>query len=140
MFGRKPKPPKDPMPPLKLWLHVVAIGWIVPGGGHFFLKRHGRGAILAACVAITFLFGLMMRGAMFKPETGDMLTTIIYVGGFVSNVASGLLYLATVWLGYAQIDVAGHVHDYGTKFLVAAGLMNILAMVDAFEIAVGRKD
>ncbi|MGH9675048.1 MAG: DUF6677 family protein [Bryobacteraceae bacterium] len=139
MFGRKPKPPKEPMPPLKQWLHVVAIGWLLPGGGHFFLKRRGRGAILLGCVVLTFLFGLLMRGAMFKPETGDMLTTIIYCGGFIANVSAGLLYLVTLLFGYAQADVAGHVHDYGTKFLVAAGLMNILAMVDAFEIAVGRK-
>ena len=45
-----------------------------------------------------------------------------------------------MWLGYAQPDMAGHVHDYGTKFLVAAGLLNLLGMVDAFEIATGRKD
>lgn len=51
----------------------------------------------------------------------------------------GILYFLTVWLGYTQPDVAGHVHDYGTKFLVAAGLLNVLAMVDAFEIAAGRK-
>ncbi len=136
----KIKPPKEPMPALRLWVHVVAIGWLIPGGGHFFLHRRGRGAILAGCVILTFAAGLMMRGALFQPEIGDMLTTIIYVGGFAGNVASGILYLATVMLGYAQPDVAGHVHDYGTKFLVAAGLMNILAMVDAFEIAVGRKD
>jgi hypothetical protein len=42
-------------------------------------------------------------------------------------------------LGYNQPDAAGHVHDYGTKFLVTAGLLNILAMVDAFEIAAKRK-
>ena len=53
---------------------------------------------------------------------------------------SGILYLMTTWLGYNQADVAGHVHDYGTKFLVAAGLLNVLAMVDAFEIATGKKD
>jgi hypothetical protein len=45
-----------------------------------------------------------------------------------------------VWLGYSQPDQAGHVHDYGTKFLVTAGLLNILAMVDAYEIAARRKD
>ena len=87
-----------------------------------------------------FLLGLMMRGVMFQPQTGDILTTVIYVGGFIGDLASGLLYLLTIWLGYAQPDVAGHVHDYGTKFLVAAGLLNILGMVDAYEIAIGKKD
>ncbi len=43
-------------------------------------------------------------------------------------------------LGYSQADIAGHVHDYGTKFMVAAGLLNVLGMVDAFEIATKKKD
>ena len=128
------------MPPLRVWVPVVALGWLIPGGGHFFLKRRGRASLLAMAVVITFVLGLLMRGALFSPQTGDVLTTLIYVGGFIGNLASGLLYLLTVWFGYAQPDVAGHVHDYGTKFLVAAGLMNILAMVDAYEIAAGRKD
>ena len=135
----KPKKPKEPIPPIRLWGHIVALAWLLPGGGHFFQKKNLRGGILAGVVVVTFVLGLLMRGALFEPQTGDLLTTLIHVGGFIGNVASGALYLLTVWL-YAQPDVAGHVHDYGTKFLVAAGLMNILAMVDAFEIAVGRKD
>lgn len=134
------KQAKEPMPPLKLWAHIVAVAWLIPGGGHFLLKRRARAAILFACVVVMFVLGLMMRGMLFEPQTGDLLTTVIYVGGFIGNLASGLVYLMTVWLGYTQPDVAGHVHDYGTKFLVAAGLLNILAMVDAFEIAVGRKE
>jgi hypothetical protein len=86
-----------------------------------------------------YLCGLMMRGAMFQPQTGDMLTFLINTGGFIGDLASGILYLLTVWLGYSQPDVAGAVHDYGTKFLVTAGLLNILAMVDVYEIAARRK-
>jgi hypothetical protein len=126
--------------PARTWLPVVGLGWLIPGGGHFLLKRPGRGALLLASVLSMFLLGLMMRGAMFQPQTGDILTTIIYCGGFIGDLASGLLYLLATWLGYSQPDVAGHVHDYGTKFLVAAGLLNVLAMVDAYEIALGKKD
>ena len=122
------------------WLAAVALAWIIPGGGHLLLKRPARGGLLAACVAAMFLLGLMMRGALFQPQSGDLLTTVIYTGGFIGNLLSGILYFLTVWLGYSQPDVAGHVHDYGTKFLVGAGLLNLLAMVDAFEIATGRKD
>ena len=136
---KKEKPPKQPMPPLKTWVHIVGLAWLVPGGGHFLLKSRGRGAVLLSAVLVTFVLGLLMRGSLFEPQTGDLLTTIIYCGGFLGNMASGILYLLTVWLGYAQPDMAGHVHDYGTKFLVAAGLMNVLAMVDAYEIAAGRK-
>jgi hypothetical protein len=104
------------------------------------LKRPGRGALIAASVTSMYVLGLMMRGALFSPQGGDLLTTVIYYGGFVGNLLSGILYFLSVWLGYAQQDVAGHVHDYGTKFLVAAGLLNLLGMVDAFEIAIRRKD
>jgi len=129
-----------PLPAAGKLVPVLLLAWLVPGGGHFLQKRSARGAILLASVASMFLLGLMMRGAMFQPQTGDLLTTVIYVGGFLSNLASGLLYFITTWLGYNQPDVAGHVHDYGTKFLVAAGLLNILGMVDAYDIAVGKKD
>lgn len=122
------------------WLPAVLLAWFVPGGGHLLLKRPGRGGLIAACVAAMFLLGLMMRGALFSPMTGDLLTTVIYVGGFLGNVMSGILYFLTVWLGYAQPDTAGHVHDYGTKFLVGAGLLNVLGMVDAYEIATGQKE
>jgi hypothetical protein len=76
---------------------------------------------------------------MFTPQGDDLLTVLINWGGWVGNAASGILYLMSVWLGYAQPDVAGAVHDYGTKFLVTAGLLNLLAIADAFEIARGRK-
>jgi hypothetical protein len=130
----------DAVAPVRSWIPVVALAWLVPGGGHFLLKRYGRGGLLLLSVASLFLLGLMMRGPMFQPQGGDLLTVIIYYGGFLGDLASGLLYLLSVWLGYNQPDVAGHVHDYGAKFLVAAGLLNVLAMVDAYEIAIGKKD
>lgn len=139
-MAETPKKEKEPMPPIGTWAPAVAVGWLVPGGGHFLLKRSVRGGLLLFCVASMYLLGLMMRGALFHWQTGDILTTIIYCGGFLGDLASGLFYFLTVWLGYNQPDVAGHVHDYGTKFLVGAGLLNVLAMVDAYEIATGRKD
>ena len=124
---------------IRVWAPVVALGWLVPGGGHLMLKRTGRGVLLLVAITVMFLCGLMMRGTMFTPQGDDLLTVLINWGGWVGNVASGILYLMSVWLGYAQPDVAGAVHDYGTKFLVTAGLLNLLAIADAFEIARGRK-
>lgn len=131
---------REPLPPASKWAPAVGLAWLVPGGGHFLLGRSGRGALILASVALMFALGLLMRGAMFQPQTGDLLTTVINVGGALADAASGLFYLMTKWFGYNQPDVAGHVHDYGTKFLVGAGLLNILGMVDAFEIATGKKN
>jgi hypothetical protein len=134
------KKPKEPMPPLGVWGPAVALAWFVPGGGHFLLKRHGRAGLLLFAVLAMFLFGLMMRGQFLKPEGGDLLTVLMYYGGFLCNVLTGVPYFIATWFGYSQPDMAGAVHDYGTKFLVTAGLLNILAMVDAYEIAAGKKD
>ena len=136
----KVKEEKRPVPPIRAWAPAVALGWLIPGGGHLLLKRTGRGVLLMVSVTAMFLCGLMMRGAMFQPQSGDLLTTLINTGGFIGDICSGILYLLAVWLGYNTPDMAGHVHDYGTKFLVTAGLLNVLAMVDAFDIAAGRKD
>jgi len=131
---------KPTLPPVKTWIGPVLLGWLVPGGGHLLLRKRGRGFLLLASISLMFLLGLSMRGAMFKPESGDLLTTLINYGGFIGNLASGALYILATMLGYDQPDAAGLVHDYGTKFLVTAGLLNILAVVDAFEIAAGHKD
>jgi len=134
------KESKPAAPSIGTLAPVLALGWLIPGAGHLLLKRTGRGVLLLLAVTGMFLCGLMMRGAMFQPQSSDLLTTIINTGGFIGDIASGLLYLLSVWLGYNQPDMAGHVHDYGTKFLVTAGLLNVLAMADAFDIAAGRKD
>lgn len=126
--------------PTTSWLPALIAGWIVPGAGHFLLKRQGRGILIFVCVTAMFLIGLMMRGPMFQPQGGDLLTTLIYYGGFVSHLATGAPYFIAKALGYNQPDVAGHVYDYGSKFLVGAGLLNVLAMVDIHDIGTGKKD
>ena len=136
----KEKELSQPMAPVTAWLPAVALGWLIPGSGHLLLKRTGRGIVVFVTVALMFLCGLMMRGAMFTPQSGDLLTTLINTGGFIGDLCSGLFYILTVVVGYAQPDMAGAVHDYGTKFLVTAGLLNLLAVTDVYEIAARRKD
>jgi hypothetical protein len=84
------KPPEAPLPPVSSWAPAVGLAWLIPGGGHFLMKRPGRGGLIAASVVAMFLLGLMMRGALFQPQSGDLLTTVIYYGGFIANVCSGM--------------------------------------------------
>lgn len=121
------------------WFAPVVLGWLVPGGGHFYLKRWNHGALLLFSVASMFILGLMMRGRMFEPVSGDLFTTVVNYGGYFGDMAAGSLYFLASWLGYEQPYFSDPVADYGTKFLVSAGLLNILAMVDAYDIAVGEK-
>ncbi len=136
----KPVAPKKPSAPLpQRWLPPVLLGWLIPGGGHFYLKRWSHGGLLMFSVLGMFVFGLMMRGRMFDPEGGSLFNAIVTYGGYIADLASGLPYFLAVWLGYEQPYLAQPQADYGTKFLVCAGLLNILAMVDAYEIAAGEK-
>ncbi len=133
---------QQPSTPISQWFPAVALAWFVPGGGHFLLKRRGRAAFIMGSITLMFLFGIFMRGSMFTPDAGEppnILSILINYGGFVGDLCSGILFLLSSWLGYNQPDTAGHVYDYGTKFLVSAGLLNVLAMVDVYEIAVGKK-
>ncbi len=100
-----------------------------------------RGAIIFATILICFLVGVLMRGPLFETgAAGDVLSRLIQWGGHIGDMASGLLYFIAVWSGYAPPDRAGHTADYGSKFIVAAGLLNILSMVDAYEIAIRQKE
>ena len=156
MAAKEPEQ-KEVQVPVEKWLPAVALAWIVPGGGHMLLKRRGRAALLLTPVVLMFVFGIFMRGSMFSPQFGDLfsltigrlfgavpqnndlLSVLINCGGFVGDLASGFLYLMASLLGYNQPDMPGAVYDYGTKFLVSAGLLNVLAMVDVYEIAIGKK-
>ncbi len=137
----KVKAPPNQTVPLSKRLPPVVLAWLIPGAGHFFLKRQAHGIILLATIAGMFLAGILMQGRMFEPSNGDLFTTVMTYGGFVGDVCNGLLYLLTVvGLGYDQQALPGAVHDYGTKFIVCAGLLNLLAMVDVYEIASGKKE
>ena len=150
----------EPIAPLRSpWL-TIFLAWLIPGGGHLWLRRRVRGLIIFAVVLASSAVGLLMHGPMFVPggngnevngrgtmtstmqvsSQGDILSKLIQYGGFIGNVAVGLPYFVATWSGYNEPDQPGHTPDYGAKFLVAAGLLNILAMVDAYEIAKREKD
>jgi hypothetical protein len=111
------------------------VGWLVPGGGHFLVKRPIRGAILMFSVAAMFTFGLLMEGRVYAPNTGDVLDML----GFIGDFGNGLLYFAARIFNWGQGAVHMASADYGTKFIVVSGLLNIICAVDAHHIAIGKK-
>jgi hypothetical protein len=111
------------------------VGWLIPGGGHFIQKRWIRGLLLMICVVAMFVLGVLMEGKVYSPNTGDILDIL----GFIGDVGAGLLYFVTrsMDLGHGAIQIA--TADYGTKFIIVAGLLNVISAVDAHNIAVGKK-
>jgi hypothetical protein len=112
-----------------------AIGWLVPGAGHLIQKRWGRGLLLMAAVAGMFAFGLAMQGKVYKSNTGDLLDIL----GFVGDLGSGLFYFMARIFEWGGTSISTANADYGTKFIVVAGLLNVMAAVDAYHIAIGKK-
>ena len=98
--------------------------------------------IVFGTVLVTFLIGVAMQGPLYHPglDGGDVLSRLIQFGGWIGDMAAGVFYFVASFMGYAPPDVAGYSPDYGSKFIVAAGLLNILAIVDAYEITTRQKD
>jgi hypothetical protein len=112
-----------------------AIGWLIPGAGHFIQKRWIRGLLLLASVAGLFLFGLAMQGKVYKSNTGDLLDIL----GFIGDLGAGAFYFAARIFDLGGTAITSANADYGTKYIVVAGLLNIMAAVDAYHIAIGKK-
>jgi Family of unknown function (DUF6677) len=112
-----------------------AVGWLIPGAGHLMQKRWIRGLLLMGSIVIMFLLGLAMQGRVYKPNGGDILDIL----GFVGDVGAGGLYIVTRAMDWGQGAIAHATADYGTKFLIVAGLLNFIAVADAYHIAIGKK-
>jgi hypothetical protein len=112
-----------------------AVGWLIPGMGHIIQKRWIRGALLMVSVVTMFLLGLAMQGKVYSPNTGDILDML----GFVGDIGAGGLYIVTKALDGGQGAIFRATADYGTKFIVVAGLLNVICAIDAFHIATGKK-
>jgi TM2 domain-containing membrane protein YozV len=116
-----------------VYLPLIA-GWLVPGAGHFLLRKWGRGALLAASILGMFVLGLAMQGKVY---TGAQ--DILDMLGMAGDLGNGLLYLVSRVLGLGADQVQTTTADYGTRFIVVAGLLNVIAAVDAHNLRTGRK-
>jgi hypothetical protein len=112
-----------------------ALGWLIPGAGHIIQKRWIRGALLFVSIATLFVLGLMMQGHIYKANGGDILDIL----GFVGDLGAGGMYIATLAMNGGQGAIAFAIADYGTKFMIVAGLLNFIAVADAYHIAIGKK-
>jgi hypothetical protein len=112
-----------------------AIGWLIPGAGHLIQKRWIRGLLLMASVVTMFVLGLLMQGRIYRPNGGDILDIL----GFVGDIGAGGLYIVSRAMDLGHGIVAHATADYGTKFIIVAGLLNFISVADAYHIAIGKK-
>ena len=124
------------------WMGIAA--WAVPGAGHFLQGRWVRGLLISAAVVGMFLIGLSFGGHLFGlGGGGEGSSQLLQLPPMIANLGTGALYLLC-WAGRTGFsDSAEYARlatfEYGNTFLLVAGLLNYLAMLDAFDIAAGRK-
>jgi hypothetical protein len=132
---------REPTPAMAWAVGVAA--WIIPGAGHLMIQKWTRAAVMGGGVWLCFFVGLTMGGHMFdlSPDQGS--STLLQVPPMIANLGSGILYITCWLLGVGFADdpqqAARATYEYGNTFLLIAGLLNYLTMLDAFDIAAGRK-
>lgn len=124
------------------WL-IGIVAWFVPGAGHLWLRKWGRAALMGGSVWVSFMVGLAMGGHMFSLSTGQGSSALLQIPPMIANLGSGVLYLFCLLFSIGFSDdpqqAARATYEYGNTFLLIAGLLNYLTVLDAFDIAVRRR-
>ncbi len=110
-------------------------GLFVPGLGHAVLRKWDRAIVFLASIAAMFAIGIQLKGRLFGPDFADLFSTL----KFVADAGSGLLYWICWLRGVGVGEPSTYTYDFGNIFIYVAGLLNMLVIVDAFDIAMGRK-
>jgi hypothetical protein len=109
--------------------------WAVPGAGHLWLGRRAKGLVFLVALPIMFAIGLAIHGRLFPFDLSDPLVGL----AALADVGSGAVFVAARMLGYGAGDVRAVTYEYGNAFLIVAGLLNLLVVIDAYDVAMGRK-
>lgn len=114
---------------------ITLISWIVPGAGHLWQGRTQKGLVFLITIPLMFAVGLWLNGRLFPFEISQPLVALAAFAG----LGNGLPYFAAALLGMGEGIVTAATYEYGCSFVIVAGLLNMLVMLDAYDIALGRK-
>jgi hypothetical protein len=117
-------------------ISACVAGALIPGRGHALLRKWDRAIVFFFCILIMFAFGLQLDGRLFGPELGSLFPTL----KFIADAGSGLFYWVALLQGFGVGDPTAYTYDYANVFIYVAGLLNMLIIVDVFDIARGRKE
>jgi hypothetical protein len=124
----------SPASPFKALTACVA-GYCIPGLGHAVLGKWDRAIVFFGSIFIMFTLGLQLNGRLFDPSLEDFFSIL----KFAADAGSGLLYWTQWFRGAGAGDPTAYTYDYANVFIYVAGLLNVLTVIDAFDIALGRK-
>jgi hypothetical protein len=114
---------------------ISIAAWLIPGAGHLLLGRTQKGIVFLVTIPLMFITGLWLNGRLFPFEIGEPLVAL----AALAAVGNGLPYFGAAMLGLGKGIVTAATYEYGNTFVIAAGLLNTLIVLDAYDVALGRK-
>lgn len=114
---------------------MCALAWLVPGAGHLWLRRTQKGVVFLLVLALMFAIGLVLQGRIFPFQFSQPLVAL----AALADLGIGALYFLAWMMGWGGGTSVALTYEYGNAFLIVAGLLNLLVVLDAYDIAVGRK-
>lgn len=121
--------------PLRAVLLAV-VAWLLPASGHLLLGKRFRALGFALVLLIAFGLGMRLEGNLYRPVPGQPLSYLATLGA----MGIGAPYFVARYGADYQGKPEAQGFEYGTIFLLSAGLMNLLLVLDVWDIARGRKD
>ena len=114
---------------------ACALAWAVPGAGHLWLGRVRKGAIFLVVLPLMFAVGLWLRGSVFALDPAQPVVALLAL----ADLGVGGLYVLARLAGFGEGEVVAVTHEYGNTFILTAGLLNVLVVLDALDTARGHK-
>jgi len=114
---------------------ICIAAWLVPGAGHLWQGRTQKGAVFLVAIPLMFVLGLWLNGRLFPFEPSQPLVAL----AAFASIGNGIPYFIATLLDLGKGVVTAATYDYGNTFLIVAGLLNMLVVLDAYDIALGRK-
>ena len=114
---------------------ISAVAWLVPGAGHLWLGRSQKGLVFLLALPLMFATGLWLQGRLFPFQPSEPLVAL----AAFADVGIGIPYFIAKALGRGAGNVVAATYEYGNAFIIVAGLLNMLVVLDAFDVAQGRK-
>lgn len=114
---------------------LCLVAWVVPGAGHLWMGRRQKGLIFLLALPAMFLSGLLMHGRIFPFDFSEPLVGL----AALAELGAGAAWLLARMVDAGAGTVTAVTYEYGNCFLIVAGLLNALVVLDAFDIAMGRK-
>jgi hypothetical protein len=125
----------DHAPSASLTYLICAVAWAIPGGGHLWLGRRQKGIVFLITLPLMFAAGLWLEGRLFPFALTEPLVAL----AAFADLGIGIPYFIAKAIGAGGGRVVAITYEYGNAFLIVAGLMNMLVVLDAYDVAQGRK-